>query len=114
MFNKRILFAASALLALVLMVAACAPSNTPNATNLTMEVTDAGCNPNRIQSDQGNIINIAIKNSTASEVTFAFEEENYRVAIPAGQTVTANFVAPTQTGTYPFACGSSSGEIQVR
>jgi hypothetical protein len=108
------LLAASGLLLLAVLAAACTTTNTPNATNIAMEVTDSGCTPNRIETDRGTIINVAVRNTTSAPVTFGFAEENYSVNVPAGQTVTANFVAPTNAGNYPFTCGTTTGEIHVR
>jgi hypothetical protein len=122
MKNIKAVLAASALAALVVLVAACAPpSNTPNATNIAMEATDSGCNPDEIETEQGNIMNIVLKNSTTQQVTFSFPSQPYSFVVAAGQTTTGNFVAPTVEGRYPFTCGptdgggnTTEGQIRVR
>lgn len=108
----------------ILAVLAAACSNGGSATsvnNITVvnfEANDSGCSPKNIDTQQGFLMKITLKNAGTTEAVLSVPDVPFTLTAPAGQTVPGNFTAPTAKGKYNFTCGSASnptkGEIQVK
>lgn len=108
-------------LCLTLFVVACNNSggNTVNnVTTVNLESNDNGCSPKNIETEQGNLLKLSLKNSGSTEATFSLPEVSFVLTAPAGQTVLGNLTAPTATGKFKFTCGNpanpTQGELQVK
>lgn len=96
-------------------------ATTSNVTVVQMEASGTGCTPDKINTAQGFLIKITLKNTGTREAVFDFPEAPFKLTAPAGQTTLGDFTAPTKTGSYQFTCGASGqsggmtrGEIVVR
>lgn len=121
MLNLKSLFAASALVVLAALLAACASPSVPaNVTEVTIKATDTGCSPASFDTRQGYIVYVSLENTGTAEASFVYPDGPYTFSAPAGQTVKGNFTSPTIEGNYPFQCGPTgssnmtTGQMRVK
>lgn len=106
MLNLKALLAASTLVILAALLAACgSPSVPANVTEVSVRATDTGCSPAAFDTRQGYIVYVSLENTGTKEVSFVYPGGPYTFSAPVGQTVKGNFTAPTVEGDYPFQCG---------
>lgn len=122
MHNLKSLLPLGIISVLAVIVISCSSPPVPsNITVVNMETNGLNCTPNKIDTAQGFLMKISLKNSGTTDVSFVFPDAPYTFSAPAGQTVLGNFTAPTKTGTYKFQCMAAGqaqaitqGEIQVK
>lgn len=120
MFNRKSMFVTLALAMLALLMSACSSGGTSvnNITAVNFEANDSGCTPKNIETEQGFLMKISLKNTGTTQATLSVPNVPFTLTASAGQTVLGNFTAPTAPGKYSFTCGSASnptrGEIQVK
>lgn len=121
MLNRNTVIAFLAIAILVVLFAACSSGGATSVNNITVvnfESNDSGCSPKNIETQQGFLMKITLKNSGTTEAALNIPAVPFVLTAPAGQTVPGNFTAPTATGKYDFTCGSASnptkGQIQVK
>lgn len=116
MFHSKPTIFVFAFLVLAALLMACQSGGTTegNVTAVAFEANDSGCNPNNIETFQGNLMKLTLKNSGTAEVKLVFPDVPYTLTAAPGQTVPGNFTAPTKPGSYNFTCGSTNGKIQVK
>lgn len=111
MFHRKSNVTVFALILIAAIVVACSNGGTTvkNVTAVAMQGDDSGCTPQEIETSQGFLIKVTLKNTGAKEVAFQFPELSYAFTAPPGQTTLGNFTAPTKPGRYDFTCGNSDG-----
>lgn len=120
MLNRKTIFGLLVLTLFALFIVACSSGGTSvnNITAVNFEATDSGCTPNNIETEQGFLMKISLKNTGTRDAVLNVPDVPFTLTAPAGQTVLGNFTAPTAPGKYSFTCGSASnptrGEIQVK
>ncbi len=110
-----------AIAVVAILVAGCNGGSSTSVNNITivnLEANDSGCTPKNIETQQGFLMKLSLKNSGTNEATFNMPAVPFTLTAPAGQTVLGNFTAPTAQGKYDFTCGTASnptrGELQVK
>jgi len=108
-------------IAFSLILAACGGGDGKASTAINVTMTDFQYTPNTLSVPAGSQIQFSATNNGAvdhsfvimnlgSEVTTAFSDQDQanvyweEAAIPAGQTVTDTFKAPSEAGTYQIVC----------
>lgn len=121
MFSLRFGLRLSPLLMLVAFLFSCAtPEPMTVVTAVSIEANGSKCTPDKIETKQGYIIKLALKNSGTTPVAFTFPDAPYTFTALPGETAAGNFTAPTQTGNYKFQCGTvgasdvTQGTLQVK
>jgi hypothetical protein len=122
MLNRNTVLVLVCIAILALFIAACSSGGSATSVNnitvVNFESNDSACTPKNIETQQGFLMKITLKNSGTTEAILRVPDVPFTLTAPAGQTVLGNFTAPTATGKYNFTCGSASnptkGEIQVK
>ena len=122
MLNGKFLFVMFALAMLALSVMACSSGGSATSVNnitiVSFESNDSVCTPKNIETQQGFLMKITLKNTGTTQATLNVPDVPFTLVAPAGQTVFGDFTAPTATGKYNFTCGSAGnptrGELQVK
>jgi Cupredoxin-like domain len=122
MFHSRIFIAIFTVLFIAAGIIACGGGATPaapaNVTVVNLEANDSGCTPKNIETEQGNLVKLTLKNSGTTSVKFEVPDVPFTLTAEPGKTAPGNFTAPTKAGSYNYTCSSSAnetkGELKVK
>lgn len=115
MFRLTFLFKWSPLIIVVAFLISCGGGSPPsNVTVVSFESNGTTCSPDSIDTRQGYLVKVTLKNNGTSEVTFSYPDGPYTFKAAPGQTALGNFTAPTATGNYKFQCAQTEGKMNVR
>ena len=116
MFQFRFVLTALAVLAIGMLVIACGSSGGTtigNATLVNVTADATGCKPTTIETIQGAILQITLKNTANAAVSFVFKDGPFTLTAPAGGTAQSSFTVPTQTGRYDFQCMLAGNSVPI-
>ncbi|MEJ5224889.1 MAG: cupredoxin domain-containing protein [Anaerolineales bacterium] len=118
---KKNLFLFALVLSLSLFLAACGGAGSSADTSIKVDMVEFMFTPDTYTVPAGQEITIELKNSGAiehefvimkfgTEVSQPFDDDDepniyWEHEVPAGQTETVTFTAPTEPGTYQVVCG---------
>jgi plastocyanin len=104
--SRRLVFLIAIVSLMTLALAACGGGSSSGsaALNINMTATEFKYDPNVINASPGQTIDLTLKNIGSVRHTWVLDQENIKLTVDPGQSVSKTFTAPTTPGTYQFYC----------
>ncbi len=106
--SRRNIYILSAIALLAVLLAACGggggASTDKSPLTVTVTATEFKFDPANLNAAPGQTINLTVKNIGSVQHTWVLPNQNVKITVDPGKSVTQTFTAPAAAGTFPFEC----------